>query len=214
MADTEQLIQKLSAGATPVTPVRPRTHVARLLAGLLLYLVTVQWLLGVRPDIGVQLGRPFFVGELALLVTLMVTAVTGAVYGMYPDKQQKHSVLSVPYGVAALLLVFMLIQLGMPMDPAMVMPDPHAHTVECTIYIGVAALIPAALLFAYIRKGASVVPLRSGALVVLAASAIGAFTLRLFEAIDLPSHHLLWHYVPNLFFALIGALLGRKLLRW
>jgi len=76
------------------------------------------------------------------------------------------------------------------------------------------AIVPAALIFALLRKGASVRPLRAGSFAVLAASGLGCLTLRLSEANDSLVHLVDWHYLPTLLFAVIGALVGRYLLRW
>ena len=54
----------------------------------------------------------------------------------------------------------------------------------------------------------------AGLLAVIAAVSVGAITLRLAEANDEIMHLLSWHYLPSIFFASLGALLGRYLLRW
>jgi hypothetical protein len=85
---------------------------------------------------------------------------------------------------------------------------------ECALCIAAVALIPSALLFALIRKGATIRPLQAGSFAVLAASSVGGLTLRLAEANDSLMHLVVWHYLPALLFATLGAVIGKKLLRW
>lgn len=215
MTDTRQLIDSLTKDAAVIRSVPPGVHIARIVSTLALYALALQfWLLGFRPDLSLQLGRPLFIAELLLLVGIIVSAVIAAVYAMYPDLRQKPHLLKIPYIATALLLTLMSVQLAMPMDARMVMPDESSHTIECTIYIGLSSLLPSAAMMAYLRKGATVVPLHAGALTVLAATALGALTLRLMEPIDPASHQLLWHYLPNLCFAALGAFVAARILRW
>lgn len=215
MADTEQLIKELAHAPATAKPVSPQRHIARILSVLGLYALVLQcWLLGLRPDLPLQLTRPLFTAELLLLVVIMVSATAAAAYTMYPDMYQKKRLLLLPYSVTGLLLAMMVVQLGMPMDARMVMPTESSHTVECTIYIGLASLLPAAAMIAYLKRGATVIPKQAGALIVLAATAMGALTLRLMETTDPASHQLVWHYLPNFVFAMIGAQAGKWFLRW
>ena len=85
---------------------------------------------------------------------------------------------------------------------------------ECALCIGSVALIPSALIFALLRKGASVRQFQAGSFAVLAASSIGCLTLRLAEANDSMMHLASWHYGPTVLFAALGAALGKILLKW
>jgi hypothetical protein len=215
MASTNQLIHALSADVGATRAFGPRTHMVRLLGGLLVYALVLQIsFLGFRVDLAAQTQRPLFAAELFLLLSIIVSAAIVAVYAMYPDMYQKRGMLVIPYGGVAVLLAIMGLQLFMADDPRMVLPTEDAHTIECTLYIGLSSLLPAFAMFAYLKKGATTVPRHAGMLIVIAATAVGALTLRLHEALDMASHQLLWHYGPNLFFALLGAILGRFILRW
>ncbi len=112
------------------------------------------------------------------------------------------------------LVGVIIYQLFLPVDARMVMPKAGAHGLVCALCIASVALIPSAMLFWLIRKGANVRPLQAGSFAVLAASAIGALTLRLAEANDSMLHLASWHYLPTFLFAVLGALLGKQLLKW
>ncbi len=212
--NTVDLIASLSAEAKPEKRVAtPAYWSMRLLAVCLLYAIGTQLFLGIRPDVFIQLSRPLFALEILLLVILLLASGFAAVLAMYPDAYQKPQLLKLPYAAFALLVGLMGFQLLMPHDARMALP-PETHAMECALCISSIALIPSALIFALLRKGASVRPLQAGAFAVLAASAIGGVTLRLSEENDSIQHLVQWHYVPTLLFAIVGALLGKYLLRW
>lgn len=215
MVDTKQLIQELSAEAKPVKLVRPQRYVAFLLALLSVYAICVQcWLEGFRPDLAMQLTRPLFMAELLLLAAMLVSALVASVYAMLPDGGQRKMLLRLPYVFSGGMLALVIFQLFLPQDARMVMSDATSHAHECTMYIALSSILPAALIFGLLRKGASVMPMQAGLLAVIAAVSVGAITLRLAEANDEIIHLLSWHYLPSIFFASLGALLGRYLLRW
>ena len=215
MMDSETLIARLSSEAASPTPVRaPRYWATRLLAVLVAYDAVTQLCLGLRRDLAMQMNRPFFVVEIALLVALLLTSATASVLAMYPDAYQKPKLLKLPYAAFTLLLALVVFQLWMLLDARMVMPLPGAHAMECALCIGSVALVPSALIFAILRQGASVHPLQAGSFAVLAASSIGCLTLRLSEANDSMMHLVSWHYGPTLLFAAFGAGIGRFLLKW
>lgn len=192
----------------------PSYWALRLLAVLSVYAVGAQLFLGLRPDLMAQFTRPLFALETLLLALLLISSAISSVLAMYPDAYQKPQLLKLPYAVFALLVALMGFQLLMPLDPLMVMPETGVHAMECAICIASVALIPSALIFALLRKGASVRQFQAGSFAVLASSAIGCLTLRLAEANDSIMHLVQWHYVPTLLFAALGALAGKWLLKW
>lgn len=215
MVDTKQLIQDLSAEAAPVKIVRPERYAAFLLALLSVYAMCVQcWLEGLRPDLSTQLTRPLFVIELLLLAAMLVGASVASVYAMLPDGGERKTLMRLPYVFSGGMLALVAFQLFLPQDARMAMPDATSHTHECTVYIALSSILPAMIIFWLLRKGASVMPMQAGLLAVIAAASVSAITLRLAEANDDIMHLLIWHYVPSLFFASLGAILGRFFLRW
>lgn len=215
MVDTKQLIQDLSTEAKPVKLIRPQRSAAFLLALLSIYAICAQcWLEGFRPDLAMQLARPLFIVELLLLAAMLVSASVASIYAMLPDGGERKQLMRLPYIFAGGMLALVIFQLFIPQDARMVMSEPDGHTHECALYIALSSILPAALIFGLLRKGASVMPMQAGVLAVIAAVSVGAMTLRLAEANDEIIHLLSWHYLPSLFFASLGALLGRFLLRW
>lgn len=215
MVDTKQLIQDLSAEAKPVKLLRPQRYAAFLLALLSIYAICAQcWLEGFRPDLSMQLTRPLFMVELLLLAAMLISSSVASVYAMLPDGGGRKMLMRLPYFFSGGMLALVLFQLFLPHDTRMVMSEPDSHTHECTMYIAFSSILPAVLIFGLLRKGASVMPMQAGLLAVIAAVSVGAITLRLAEANDEIMHLLSWHYLPSIFFASLGALLGRYFLRW
>jgi hypothetical protein len=216
MSNTADLIASLSAEAMPTKKVRaPAYWAVRLLVVLVVYAAGCQLFLGLRPDLEEQFARLLFVLETLLLALLLITSAISSVLAMYPDAYQKQRLLKLPYAVFALLLGLIGFQLLMPNDARMVIPEGTGiHAIECAICIASVALVPSALIFALLRKGATVRQLQAGSFAVLAASAIGGLTLRLAEENDSIMHLVQWHYVPTLLFATLGALVGKWLLKW
>jgi hypothetical protein len=209
------LITELSIEPTPTTALQsPRYWCVRLLSVLTIYGVVVQLCLGLRPDFATQFLRPFFVLEIGLLTSLLLVTTIASVLAMYPDAYQKPKLLWLPYVCFVFLLGILAVQFVLPDDARMVMPDAGAHAVKCAFCIGAIALAPAALIFALLSKGASVHPLQAGAFAVLTASCLGCLIQRLAETNDSMWHLVNWHYLPTLFFAVLGAVVGKWLLEW
>ena len=216
MNNTADLIARLSAEAKLAQKVTaPSYWAVRLLAVLVLYAVGCQVFLGIRADLWVQLTRPFFALEILLLTLLLFSSAIASVLAMYPDAYQKPQLLMLPSIIFMLLVALMGGQWLTPQDMRMVAPEgDNVHAMECTLCIASVALIPSAIIFALLRKGASVRQFQAGAFAVLSASAIGCLTIRLAEANDSIMHLVQWHYVPTLLFAALGASAGKWLLKW
>lgn len=216
MSNVNDLIMQLSKEAAPKLPLRPAVLVPAVLIILVLYGVGAQLYLGIRPDLLTQFGNPFFIAETALLFLLALSGALASTHALYPDMLQRRWVLKIPFIVSTLLLMLLVGQ-GLRDNPSMDMSF-LAHEnfagMQCTLCIAAVSLIPSALLFALIRKGATTKPLLTGMIAALTAAAIGGFALRLAEPADSSAHFMIWHYLPTLVFSSLGALLGKFLLRW
>lgn len=215
MINTTDLIAQLSTDAKLTSKARtPIYWAVRLLSVVIIYAIGCQLFLGLRPDLTIQLARPLFAFEILLLSLLFISSAAASILAMYPDAYQKPQLLKLPYGIFIALAGLVTFQLMTPHDTRMVMPEISAHGMECAICIASLALIPSALIFTLLRKGASVRQFQAGSFAVLAASSIGCLTLRFAEANDSIIHLVQWHYMPTLLFATVGALAGKWLLKW
>ena len=215
MTDTKTLIALLSSEVhEPTKLLLPGYWGGRLVAALAIYAVAAQFYLGLRPDLAMQFSRPAFAAETALLALLFLASTIASVLGMYPDAYQKPKYLLLPYAACLLLVFLVALQMFMPPDARMVVRGSASHAMECVLCIGSVSVIPGALIFALLRKGANVRHWEAGTFAVLGASAIGCLTLRLAEADDSLMHLAVWHYLPTLFFSALGAVIGARLLKW
>lgn len=64
------------------------------------------------------------------------------------------------------------------------------------------------------RRGATTEPVRTGLWIALSAGALGLFIMQFICEHETFFHLLLWHAIPVGLLAVVGALIGRKWLRW
>lgn len=213
---TQQLIENLAQKIVPIRPMQPPYILAlRLGVVLLAYGCIIGWVLGLRPDLMVQFHRPFYLAEIILLAAVTISSFFAAIYLAFPDQYQYPGVTLLPLYSFALFAVLLLVQAFLPPDARMVFPASEGmQGMECTFCVASVAIIPSALMFIFLRKGATSSPPASGAYSVLAAAGLGCFMLRLSEANDSLIHLVLWHYLPIVLFAILGAFIGKILLKW
>ncbi len=212
---TEELINSLAQDSTVVKQLQSPLRLSFYLLGILIiYAVVTGFTIGIREDLLTQLGRPFFIAEISLLLLTIFSSVLAAMFLLFPDGYQKKGVLYWPlYSLCAFILI-MAVQVFFPLDSRMVIPTGKVHSMECTICIASITIIPSALMFVLLRKGASVYPFLSGVYAMILSSGVGCLMLRLSEADDSLIHLALWHYIPILLFAVIGAFIGKIFLKW
>lgn len=212
MTDTATLIAQLSSEAAAPTASRsPRYWGVRLVAVLAIYGVGVQLFLGFRPDLATLWAQPLFAAEIMLLALLLIASVLASILAMYPDSYQRATLLRLPYLAFFLLVILLGFEVAQAPQISLLMTG---HEMECALCIAMVAVLPSALLFILLRKGATIHPLQAGAFAVLAASAIGCLTLRLAEADASLMHLISGHYLPTLLFAAMGAVVGKWALKW
>lgn len=215
MTRTNDLIAQLAQDAAPKRPALKASHeVLRLLVIGLVYAIGAQLYLGLRPDLIERLTDVWFEAEIVSLLFLVLTSIMASVLVMTPDAYQKPALLKLPYVVFAVLLMIIGGQIITIYDIQKMMADINIHGMECAICIGAMAIVPSAIMFTILKKGASIRPLQAGAFAIFITTGIGCLALRLAEPNDSLIHLTQWHYLPTLAFALLGAMLGKWLLRW
>lgn len=215
MKKITNLINKLSSEAKPIRPMlKPGKRIGYLLLSFVLYGLVAQKFLGLRADLVAQFTRPLFVIEIVLMLSLLVTSTIAAVLNIYPDLYQKSFWLKAPYIIFGLILGLFIGQLFIPASNLAVIPAQIFHKIECARCIIFLAIIPAILIFIILKKGATIKPLQAGIFTTLATSSLGYLILRFSEANDSISHLLIWHYLPMLLFSILGAVIGKFLLKW
>jgi hypothetical protein len=211
MDDIEQLVASLS---TDVQAVKPAPHPwvlgLKWLAFAAAYLLVALLLTGPRPDLALELHKPWFIAEIVLLLGMLVsTAVVGAILS-FPDLHQQRRTTFTPVWVFALFALVMLFSWFADNPPS---PLP-VHSFECTLSILMFSLLPTGGIFYAMRQFASTHLHLSGIVAVLFAFSTGALWLRLHEQTDSITHLIEWHYLPIIAVTAVGWWLGNKILKW
>ena len=211
---TEHLIRQLVADAAPVRPLRPIfVRVAGWFLLGLASLAAVMLMMGVRRELGDAGDRIDFGFEAALLVGTAIAAAVGALTLSIPGAAQDARVRWLPVGLAILCV---LVAAGEIAYAAATGAPAGRLTFawHCVYKTTAVATVPAAMLFLMVRRGAPLHAGWAGLLAVLAAAAMGVLGANIICPTDRPVHMLLWHVLPLVLFAALGAALGKRLLRW
>ncbi len=211
--ETNELIAKLVNEQSKKPLKTPQYYAVILVAMMFFYAVIIQYFLGFRSDLAIKLRQLAFDTELLLLILLQISAIYAAVLMLYPDKYQKKSLVKIPFILLTSIAIFLILQSFLQINSEII-SSPDSHKIECLICIAAVAFLPSLLIFVLLKKGNSTSYSQAGFFAVLIATIIGCITLRLAENNDLISHLVIWHYLPTLLFACLGAFLGKFLLRW
>jgi hypothetical protein len=211
MGNIDELISKLAQDAPAA---RPAPHPVALsmvwIAAAAVYLGMALMISGLRPDLPLQLQRPWFIAEIVALAGILASASLSAALLSFPDLHQMRKAALTPLVLFAVFLLLMLFSWHADNPPA---PLP-VHSFECTLSIILVALLPAAGMLYAMRRFASTHYHWAGAIALIFAFSIGALWLRLHEINDSIMHVIEWHYLPMIGFGIVGLWLGKVILKW
>jgi hypothetical protein len=178
----------------------------------LCYVVLAVLTIGFRPDIDEKLMEARFITEVvAATLTGLCAAVAAFSTGSpgYPHWLRWLPLAPLLAWLASLGEGCWRSWLGLRGEGLRLSPD-----LICFPSILLVGVIPGALIFLMLRRDAPLAPTTSMALAALAASALGAAALRLFHTQDASVMVLLWQFGSVALITGLGALGGRRLLRW
>ena len=207
---TEILIAALAADTTPAP--RPEQGLPWVALALALAAAALFWVLGPRADPAAGLAPltlpktllPLALGALALPLALRL-AQPAKPAGTLP-----RLLLTVPLAAAATAALALLTS-----DPAgWAMQATGKTMIPCLVTIPTLAALPLATLLWLLRRGAPLAPTRTGLLAGLAAGGLAASLYSLHCTEDSPLFWALWYSTAICTTGAIGALAGRRLLRW
>lgn len=206
---TDDLIRALAADE--VKPASVPARMGWLAPALVVAGSVLLTLIGIRPDLGAALTAPVTVLKNLLPLALGLTALALAVRLSRPDATAPVAMLAVFPLTAVALLAYGLSTLPMAQWPRGLMGNSAAF---CVPAIVLTALLPLAAALRALRAGASTAPQRSGALIGLACGGFATAIYALHCNEDSPLFFVTWYGLAILLVAGLGALLGRRLLRW
>lgn len=204
-------LSELSDDLEAVTPLRPMRMVLAWLAAALLYVGGCVWMAGLRPDFEMR-WEMMYQAELLLALCVTVNSGVAALLLSIPDTRKRYGLLALPLVALCLLSVVVLLsgEISAHSLEASLKADHLMVTARLCLY----ALLPCVFLFAAVRRAAPTRLALTGGMLCLAASASAYMILRLTMPGDNIANVLIWCYLPVVLLAMLGALLGRKLLRW
>lgn len=207
---TDDLIRALVGSPAPPRFVPARAGwamVAGAAAGLAGFLVLV----GLRPDLAAALLDPTVLAKVLVPLALAVLALRLALASSRPGVRLRFWPLALP-AVPALALAAQ--RLAEVPQAALVPEFLGGTALVCLGSITVLSLPPIAAGILMLRRGAPVQPGLSGALLGLAAGGGVAAGYALHCTEDSPLFFVPWYGLGILIAATVGALAGRRLLRW
>jgi len=210
---TDDLIHAIAEDAAPIG-LHPQRKLALALAGAVAVAAILFWLLlGPRGDALISLAQPRFV--LKFLVTLGLAAAAiglvlrlmrpGATPGLW------RSALLLAPGLLLIGIAGELLALPAE-DWLTALVGVNART--CLTYIPLMGLAPLGLILLALRSGAPTRPAVAGAVAGLIAGGISAAFYASHCPDDSPLFVATWYVLSIALLAALGALLGRRLLRW
>jgi len=211
MKNIDDLISTLSKDATTIKIAPHPFNVGMGWIGVSAIYLVVLWIFSdVRHDLTLKLSDPWFVAELVMLIGILISSSFSAALLIYPDLYQKKNIAFLPIVV---ILVFALVIFFAWLANSPPAPLP-IHSVECTISITLASLLPILWTLYLMRKFASTHTRLAGGISFILVFSIGAIWIRIYEQNDSILHVIQWHYLPMLGFGIIGMWLGKTALKW
>lgn len=209
---TEDLVRALAADTAPEPAPLPRL-VRGLAAGALLVAVLSLPLLGFRPDpIAVLTRAPVMLKQ--ILPVVLAAGAFGAALDLARPEGRIGRAGIVLASVPLVLLVAVVAELAALPRTAW-MPAMMGTTSRfCVVWVTLMSLPPLAGALWALRSGASTRPALSGALAGLLAGGTGAALYAVHCVEDSPLFYAVWYVLAILLATAIGAVLGRRLLRW
>jgi hypothetical protein len=209
---TDDLIASLTADAPVQRPLR-RLFAAAVILGAICAFLLFMITLGPRPDIHQAMRTMRFDFKFVVTVVLAASAFFVARDMARPEVTRSRFRPLLWAAPALLVLAVVLELVVVPQDQWM--PRLIGHNMRfCTTMIPLFALAPLVLILWAFRRAAPQNPTRAGAVAGLLAGGIGAafYAAHCFD--DSPLFVGVWYTLAIAFVAGVGALLGRRMLRW
>lgn len=202
------LIDSLVADLTPVAPMRSGPAIARTTAAVIASVAVIALSLGLRGHVSA-----LFLLSAGLFLVLGIAAALTLIAMARPQVGSDRTGWAWAAAMATLLPATTLV-LGLSHVPsAWAESDPRAGLL-CLAMGLLAGLASAAVLIAWLRRGAPTSPEHAGWVTGIAAGSLGMFAFSLYCPDDSIYHIGLWHSASVIASALLGRLIVPRLIRW
>lgn len=207
---TDDLIRRLAASPPPAR-LSAGFATAVLLAAMVVTVALFLMIFGPRANLGQLMGQPEVLAKSLLPLALSVPALALALRASRPGLPLHLGVLAIPAIAALALFTARLVQT----PSSQVIPGIMGNTaIGCMVIITLLSLPTLITGIFVFRRGASVRPALTGALIGLAGSAGIAAGYALHCVEDLPLFFTIWYGLAMLIASTLGALAGKRYLSW
>ena len=201
----QAIITRLTAELTPVRPLwSPWVRLTCWLA-LALATVTLAAAVGLRPDLAVEIDRPRYVVDLAILLAGAGLAATFALLSATPGRVNGRRARNL--GLGLLVLALAAAFLGDP-PSAVASRSSLLTSLRCVACVGAFGIVPWIALYRAVGRAAPLDETATALCVGAAAFLVGAAAVRVACPYDDVSHLLLWHGLPVVLWAVVSTVLG------
>jgi hypothetical protein len=205
---TTDLIVALSAETVRVPPMPSvASRFARWLLASAPIVGLFVWAAGVRRDLPEQLTDPAYVLSLAVVGALSLAAAALALAMSVPDDRRSRTVTILPVVLALAWGGSLVVRLAGGGGIRSGLAADAGHY-ACAVQIVLVALVPMVILLGRVRAGAPTRPAWTGMLAVMAAGGAAAAGASIVCPIDESAHLMLWHFLPVISLAALGAAAG------
>jgi hypothetical protein len=209
---TDQLIHALAADTSLSAPVWRMLLVA-LLGGAVVAALLFAVTLGPRPDLAAVALDPRFLFKFVVTLLLAATACAAALRLARPGAESAYWLIALA-AAPALLVLGVAAELFVIPSSAWGRRLVGDNWMYCLTYVPLLSLSPLAAALVAIRHGAPTRPALAGATAGLLAGGLGAALYAAHCTDDSPLFVATWYTIAIGGVAVVGAVLGRNVLRW
>lgn len=204
----DQFIKELVSELKPVQVVRFKfADLAKVIGAGFLCVFAAITILGLRVDIGDQALSSKFIFDTSLLFVLGVLSIVAAFSLSVPSLSNRTSY-RLPFFVFVLILLTTGYSFLTTSNPFLYL----GHGFLCVFEIISISILPAAILFYYIRKAAVLKRDIMGLLVLISGISFGLLGAQFTCFDNTPMHILLWHILPTGIIMVFGVWLAKRVL--
>jgi len=169
---------------------------------------------GLRPDLVSAFGKPGFLfeGFLALSVALLTAA--SAFFLSVPGREHRVWTRGGPLLVLSGWIVFLLYSVFSEAGGVASLSAAFAEPGMCSRIVLASTVIPGVFLLYLLWRAAPLKRAWAGGFSLLAVGALGSFAVQFICPGSHASHIFVWHFLPVLGIGAIGASLGQLVLSW
>jgi hypothetical protein len=207
---TDDLIRALAADPVPAPPVE-RALWPALALGLAVSTILFLATLGTRPDLAQALDTLRFVVKPVFPLILIGGAMYALTHLWRPGKVAPLRALALaPVALAAAASLELIAVPAQQWGAALV----GENALKCLFFIPLLSLAPLAVTLGALRRGAPTQPALTGAVAGLLSAGIAASLYALHCPDDSPLFVATWYVIASSLVAVLGAMVGARVLRW